>query len=124
MLHLSAGSQCRLRPSQQRTLLYILSVLPEKSLMRNLCVRDRMATDAPLVATAKGTEGEAIAEGLGNAVVAAMPTSAAVCACRMMMPDHFLIPTMTQGAPLAATYVFILLVVAAGRSTSYVGVPM
>ena len=68
MLHLSTGSQCRLRPSQQRTLLYILSVLPEKSLMRNLCVRDRMATDAPLVATVKGTESEAIAAGLGNGI--------------------------------------------------------
>ena len=43
--------------------------------MRNLCVRDRMATDAPLVAMVMGTEGEAIAA--GNAVVAAMPTSAA-----------------------------------------------
>ena len=75
MLNLFAGSQCRLRPSQQRTLLYILIVVPEKSLMRNLCVRDRMATDAPLAAMVMGTEGEAIAA--GNAVVAAMPTSAA-----------------------------------------------
>ena len=66
--------------------IYILIVVPEKSLMRNLCVRDRMATDAPLVAMVMGTEGEAIAA--GNAVVAAMPTSAAVCACRMMMPDQ------------------------------------
>ena len=71
MLNLFAGSQCRLRPSQQRTLLYILIVVPEKSLTRNLYVRDRMATDAPLVAMVMGTEGEAIA------AVAAMPTSAA-----------------------------------------------
>ena len=47
-------------------MLYMLSVLPEKSFMRNLCVRDRMATDAPLVATVKGTQGEAIAARLGN----------------------------------------------------------
>ena len=43
--------------------------------MRNLCVRDRMATDAPLAAMVMGTEGEAIAA--GNAAVVAMPTSAA-----------------------------------------------
>ena len=38
-----------------------------------MCVRDRMATDAPLVAMVMGTEGEAIAAGnaagLGNALV-------------------------------------------------------
>jgi len=47
------------------TYVVILLVVLERSFMLNWCVRDRMATDAPLVAM-MGTEGEPLAA--GNAV--------------------------------------------------------